>query len=342
MINYPEKMSYIQLCYGCTNTVIASFVTDLSKSHMYLSLNNASWTIATFMFFGVGYLMKVGNIWLFLEVSFIAFMIMAILDLIFLPKISSNKYNLTKSNSNLSEGEEAVTVSIKNDLTVIFKIKPFWIATVSLICIFIAWGYFYVSFGLWLKELFHLNQATFGYIAGFAEGFGNLFAILTVTFITKDDENKDKNQSWKLSLQAMMMITSIIMMCAIGIIWFIIYVSWYNEIFIYIIIGIYFYGLEACTASALILMVNVVPALQQARSSSMIGIMQSFTLFTAQATVAPLYQNIGMQWESLILLILYAINVIVVIYLNLTMKQIKLKEEFIWINKDKNDIQKYT
>ena len=31
----------------------------------------------------------------------------------------------------------------------------------------------------------------------------------------------------------------------------------------------------------------------------MIGIMQSFTLFTAQMTVAPVYQMGGMKWESL-------------------------------------------
>lgn len=294
------------------------------------------------MFFGVGYLMQIGNIWLFLEVMFICFLVLAILDLIFLPKVSTNKYNISKSNANLKIGEEKAKVSIKSDLKVLSKIKIYWLTIVAQIFMFTAWGYFYVSFGLWLKGLFHINQATFGTVAGFAEGFGNLFAILTVTFLAKDDENKDENQKWKLSLQAMMVITSIIIVLAMFVIWLVIYVEFYNAIFIYITIGIFFYGLEACVCCALILMVNVVPALQQARASSMIGIMQAFTLFGSQSTVAIVYQSIGMEWESLILLILYVMNVLVVIYIFKTMKQSKLKEELIWINKDKTDIQRYT
>eukprot|EP01084_Bolivina_argentea_P286547 491569_1 len=182
------------VAFGCSNAVISTFITDANISHKYLSALNSAWTIATFLYFGVGYLMKIGSIWLVLQVLFFSFLINGILNLCLLPNLSANKYNLTRSNANLPK-ELHVTVNIKNDLTVLSQIKPFWLIMSIIMFSFICWGYFYATFGLWLKQLFNLNQAQFGYIAGLAEGFGNLFGILTLAYLAKSENNSNKKKN---------------------------------------------------------------------------------------------------------------------------------------------------
>eukprot|EP01083_Nonionella_stella_P153310 492438_1 len=170
---------------------------------------------------------------------------------------------------------------------------------------------------------------------------------MTVTYLSTSDDDAHKNAAKgcsKLSLQALMLFTGFVMMAASAVIWAVNFTGWYNEIFIFIWIGLYFYGLEACVCAALILMVNVVPPLQQARASAMLGIMQSVTLFFGQMTISPLYHNLGgMEWESFLLLIMYTLSTVIIIYLNKIMKDRKLDhEELIPINKDKHVIQNYT
>lgn len=96
------------------------------------------------------------TVWLFLEIMFIACLIIGILSFLFMPKQSTNGMNLGQSEK----------VSIRSDLSVLSMIKPFWLINISFILTILAWGYFYSSFGLWLKGLFHLSESKFGYIAG--------------------------------------------------------------------------------------------------------------------------------------------------------------------------------
>eukprot|EP01084_Bolivina_argentea_P156109 272049_1 len=330
------------VCYGCSNAVISTFVSDANISHKYLTALNSSWTIATFMFFGVGYLMQIGSIWVFLQLMFTIFILNGLLNLIFLPKLSTNKYNLSITNANITKDESKIKVSVTNDMKVLLKIKCFWFVMLAIILIFIAWGYFYSTFGPWLKQIFDLNQAQFGYMAGAAEGFGNLFAILWIGYSVKTDD-EISNKCYKISLQLMMLYSGLILTIAMLIIFIICYIEWYNEIFLFILIAIYFYGQEAECVCGLILTVNLVPPLQQTRASSMIGIIQSFTVFTAQITVAPIYNFGGMKWQSMLLLIIYFIGALNIIYLNHIMNKPKMKiiDELLPINSDKN-IKTYT
>ena len=323
------------VCYGCSNAFISTFTSDSTRSQRYLTALNSAWTIATFLFFGVGYLMKMGSIWLFLEVMFVAFIMIAILNLIFLPSLSANEYNLSNSNRQ--------TISIRNDLSVLFGIKALRFIIIGIILLFINWGYFYSSFDVWLKDIFNLDQAQFGWMAGLAEGIGNLCGILFIAYFAKDSSDK-QNGKYKLSLQAIMLWTGIGGCASMMLIYIINFVGWYNESFLFVLIGIYFFNFETCTVAALILIVNIVPPLQQARASSIIGIVQSFTVFTAQMTVAPLYSEFGgMEFESFCLMIMLFIMVLNLIYLNNIMKtKLMLNQELLPINVHQNDIAQYT
>ena len=111
--------------------------------------------------------MKIKSWWFLLQIMFIIFIILAILNAILMPKISANKYNLYKSKS-------VIKLSAKNDMKILFSIKHLKYIWLIIVCIFIQWAYFYSSYGYWLKGIFHLNQAQFGTYAALMEGIINI------------------------------------------------------------------------------------------------------------------------------------------------------------------------
>ena len=310
---------------GCAQAVVSTFVSDAAVSHQYLSAINASWTLATFLFLAEGYVMKVGSIWLLLQIMMALFLVLALLNACLLPRVSTNQNE---------------RVSMSEDLRILRRIRPFWFINLALLFLFMAWGYFYSSFGLWLKGLFHLSQAQFGSIAGLAEGLGNAGGILTVATFAQSGHSK--GGSCRMSLQRMMLWTSLVMLLSMGAVWLMCFLQWHSAVAVYAVLGIFFYGQEACICSALILMVNIVPPLQQGRAYSFVGIIQSFTVFTAQMTVAPIYDVGGMQWESCLLLLMYVVVVLDIIYLNKLMKAPKLDDELLRINDANGEIPRYT
>ena len=302
--------SLVQIAnYGCANALVSSFVSDPQISHRYLTGINGAWTIATFLFFAVGDILHFGSFWLFLEIMFALCFIAAILSFVLLPTLSINTHNLAQS--------EVTTVSIRNDIVALNKIKPFWLICVAFIFIATVWAYFYSTFGLWLKGLFHLNPSEFGRIAALCEGIGNAVALWTVSCVGKSNEDDPSN--WKMSLQSMMCWSALVGAASLGTIWIINVLEWYDEPFCMVIIAAFFYGQETCAVAGLVLINNIVPSLHQGRAFSLIGIVQSLTTFMAQMTVADLYAVGGMQLESGCLAVLYVVLLLDLVFLLRTM-----------------------
>eukprot|EP01084_Bolivina_argentea_P105733 189345_1 len=331
--------------WGSGNTVISSFQKDQHLAHKYLALLNASWTLATFLFFPVGFIMHFKSWWFLLELLFVLNIILAIINFTFMPKVSINKYNLARSTMKLP------TVSIKSDLKILCNIKHLRIVWLIIVLIFIGWGYFYTSYGLWLKNIFNLNQSQFGVISGFVEGFGNLLGLLFVTFFTKSGDDSDTHESgeiiakndYKISLQTLTMLFVFIGLLIVITLSMVNSMSWYNDIFIYVVIGLFFMSMEAAAVALLMLNVTEVPCLQQPRASSMIGIIQSCTVFVAQVTVAPIYESGGMMLVAWILVVFYVICFVFTVYLWKIMKHTNMNEELEWINKhSQHNLSKYT
>ena len=310
------------ITFGCSNAVISTFVSDPEDAdiaHKYLSGINAGWTFATFLFFGVGYIMKTGDTWLFLEIMFVISLLMAILSVIFLPKLSTHRYNLNRSANSGSDSSSASSGSMWNDFAVLSKIKPFWLINISFILNFTAWGYFYSSFGLWLEGLFNLSEAQFGYIAGLCEGIGDAMADFTVAFLAKSNGND--TSPYKISLQSMMFWTALIGSIALGVIWIINFIGWYHQGFIYVVIGIFFFAEEACTNSGLIMICTVVPANSVGSSFAFIVIIQSLTIFAAQMSVSEVYKIGEMKFESAMLTVMFFMSFIAIVPLLGAMKK---------------------
>ena len=112
-----------QLQWGASNAMISSFVNknESNLSHKYLSALSASWTFATFLFIAVGYILKYQTFWAYLQWMFIIFAILAAFNLLLLPKVSVNKYNVMHH----SKSELDNKISMSQDLKILFGIKEY-------------------------------------------------------------------------------------------------------------------------------------------------------------------------------------------------------------------------
>ena len=216
---------------------------------------------------------------------------------------------------------------------------------------FISWAWYYTSFGYWIKQLYDLNQAELGIAAAFIEGIGNSIAILMITYLTKNDDQDDASQfiedlrkknKCKMRLEVMMIYFALILLISvmamvcinyIEILEFLLDYKW----FVYMLICGYFCGSEGVIVGALILSVTETPPSQQARSSAIVSITNSLCLFIGQYTVGMVYELDGFRLETPFLLAVMIILTASTIYLAHIMREKKLNEELIWINKYNNN-----
>ena len=170
------------------------------------------------------------------------------------------------------------------------------------------------------------------------QGFGNLFGILCVAYFAesqnKESRDEEENRS-KISLQGILIWFNVTgLVSCIGL-YIITSISWYNELFVFILIGLNLIATNGSSMAGLILIGTEVPSLQQPRAFAIISIIESITGFIAQASLATIYKIDGMRFESLLLLILWLISILAVIQIYRMMFRKKSDIELEWINKNK-------
>eukprot|EP01084_Bolivina_argentea_P012098 22672_1 len=334
-----------QLQWGSSNAIISSFVdkNDKDRAHKYLSSLSAGWTYATFLFIGVGFILKYETFNDYLAWMFVIISVLAILNLLMLPKVSINKYNQMYYGS-LSPAH----ISIIHDLKILFSLKKYRLIILLLALTFTAWSYIYTSFGYWIKKLYNLDEAQLGIAAALIEGFGNLAAILLITYGASNNNRSDNNK-YKLKLQNMMIYFALFLILSVGAIFIINYVSIFTHLLnfkcvVYGLICIYFFGSEGVIVGGMILSVTETPQSQQARSSAIISITNSVCLFVGQFTIGYVYAKGGFKSETPILLAIQIMLVFGTVYLSYVMRKYQMNPELIHINnkKYKNSYSIYT
>ena len=338
-----------QLQWGASNAMISSFVhkSDKEKSHKYLSALSASWTIATFLFIAVGFILKYESFWSYLEWMLIAFSILAVLNMVLLPRESVNKYNAIYHNQSQFTHDEDLQISLSQDLKILFGITEYRIIIFTASLAFLAWSWYYTSFGYWIQRLYGLNQAELGIAAALIEGVGNSIAILVITYLVQNEED-DTNwrlSPWRMRLEVMMIYFGILLLVSLLGMVLINYTDFFMflleyKLIVYMLICGYFCGSEGVIVGAMILSVTETPPAQQARSSAIVSITNSVCLFIGQFTVGMVYEKGGFRFETPFLLIFMIAILSSTIYLAYIMKKKKLNEELIWINK--HSYPKYT
>eukprot|EP00484_Ammonia_sp_Unknown_P005108 CAMPEP_0197075694 /NCGR_PEP_ID=MMETSP1384-20130603/211739_1 /TAXON_ID=29189 /ORGANISM="Ammonia sp." /LENGTH=498 /DNA_ID=CAMNT_0042514543 /DNA_START=436 /DNA_END=1932 /DNA_ORIENTATION=- len=323
-----------QLQWGAMNAMISSFVSknDKAIAHRYLSAVSSGWTIATFLFVGVGYILKYETFWAYLEWMFLIFVVLACLNLLLLPKVSVNQYNVLHH----SRYEMDKRISMKQDLKVLFSIKEYRLILVILSTGFFCWSWIYTSFGFWIQRLYALDQAELGIAAALIEGVGNAVAILCITYLAKthdDEEDDDESEQeerprngYKMKLEVMMAYFAVMIFVSVLALLLASYVEQLTfllqyKAFVYTCICAYYCGNEVVIVGALILNVTETPPKQQARSSAIVSIANSICMFIGQATVGIVYEIGSFPLETPFILALSAVLIASTVHLSFVMKQ---------------------
>eukprot|EP01083_Nonionella_stella_P153872 494943_1 len=324
-----------QLQWGSSNAIISSFVNraDAHTSHKYLSSLSGAWTYATFLFIAVGYIVKFASFWSYLECMCIAFGVLALLNLWILPPISVNQYNQRYHSPN----QKDTPISICGDFKILSGIKVYRVILLMLALAFIAWSLFYASFGLWIQEMYNLDEAELGVAAALIEGIGNLVAIVLITYFAINNQSNDRHRC-KMKLDKMITYFAMLLVFSVGGMTVINYAQClqfllkYNLV-VYALICGYFCGSEGVIVGGMILSVTETPQSQQARSSAFVSIINSVCLFTGQFAVGIIYTKGGFKLETPILLGIQVLLVLVSIYLAYCMRYSRIRAELFPLNK---------
>jgi len=324
-----------QLQWGSSNAMISSFVSDSEQhlSHKYLSSLSAAWTIATFLFIGVGDIMQIFTFWTYLEVMFAICLALALLNLLLLPRHSVHSWNALHSMSTADGSSGAI--SIWDDIKVLFGIKAYRIMIGMFILLLFAWSFYYTSFTEWIQDIYDLDQGQLGLDAALIEGIGNVVAIVLISYFSMS--GNEEASSCKMRLERMMLwhgfllLLSMVMMTAINSVQFLQYLL-ECKVLVYALICGYFCGSEGVVVGAMILSVQETPAAQQARSSAFISMTNSICQMLGALTVGIVYSEYGFKMETPILLGIEVVVVMNCIYLVRTMRQKRSESEQTWIN----------
>ena len=135
-----------QLQWGSSNAMISSFVSKSHQhiAHKYLSSLSAAWTLATFLFIGVGDILEFATFWTYLEVMFAACLVLALLNLLLLPRHSVQSWN-EQWHSSPDDNSSTSSISMLDDFKVLFGLKVYRILIFSLALTFFAWAFYYTS-----------------------------------------------------------------------------------------------------------------------------------------------------------------------------------------------------
>ena len=302
-----------QLQWSAANAMIHAFVhpNDTHKSHIYLSSLSFGWVLSAFLFIGIGFILTHFSFELFLKFTFLIFAGLALLNLLILPKRSVIGNNAWQHQAS----------SIKHELKILFGLQTYRLIILTLMLMMTAWSFFYISFGIWIQQMYALTQAQFGIAVALMEGIGNLTAVLGISCLAKND-----------NLRKMVIYFSLLSMLSMGG-YYCVYVehmlmdyAW----MIYALFSLFFCGSEGVTVSLMLLSGGQIPKSLQKRSDMIVSIMYSVCSCVGRICAAFAYENDGMAVP--VLFCSKIVLVMMVIYLTHVVKQNKLQSEMLSIN----------
>lgn len=198
---------------------------------------------------------------------------------------------------------------------------------------FFIWGWFYVTFGVFLKTLYQLDPIKFGAYTAIIEAVGNGIAMISYIyfgsiFVSKTT-TKIKKPSSYIETERLLVISgtalSLSLLCISLITHMENNIFLCNKFIVGILIIIYFIGHEGAVIGLMILHVEVTPILQQPRASGIVSMFNCFSVFISQSIIiGPMnskFYQISFKSEVIILFALSIALLIVVILLNYLMHQ---------------------
>ena len=312
LIGLSLLLNVFQIHWGVTNMIMSTFIKTEDIRRQYLSIYNSNWTLATFLFILTGYILRYYSYWIFLKIMLCSSITFAVANAFFMPKISVKHQNTI--NSNIAKGEkegennlslldedQIVTTSMREDLKILFIDNKIYRILFGVVLLqFAIWGIFYVTFGPFIQKEFGLNTAEFGVISALIEGCANCAAI-TSLYIFKTERIVIFS-----GIVEFISILLLVMILNISGLTFLLDLRY--QYLIYFIIFLFFVGNEGVVVGIMILNVQIAPSQQQARASGLISFGNSITNFISILIAGPLYIYAGMAIESIILLILIALE----------------------------------
>ena len=165
VIGLSLLLNVFQIHWGVTNMMVSAFIHNNDTKRQYLSIYNSNWTICTFLFIATGLIMHYYSYWFFLKIMLICSIFFAILNLIFLPKISIDEQNEVSSflhihshmhshpniqmNSSqtcdASLSRSSSSISLRSDLKILFIGNRIYSVMFSALLLqFFQWGILYL------------------------------------------------------------------------------------------------------------------------------------------------------------------------------------------------------
>ena len=277
----------------CCEHIIFALTTNQSLlQKLYVSLN-LSWALAAFLFIPSGFVWTYLTLGVYLEILFAIFMFLAICNLMIIPKLSVNKY-ISENLNDRSMKHLLITESLGTDLKILWDLKQYRYIVIILILISIAGSYFYITFGIWLESLYSWQVSQFAVNVGLIEGISNVIAIIIIVYFVKRKGRYQYKHQHKLSSSAMMICFGFLLSVSIIAIWTINYVFYFkNVLLICIMIALFFCGLQGMFMTLMIVNMYNVRVIQKRRSSIILCIVQSISIFIGQCSIGLIYDPLS-------------------------------------------------
>ena len=197
---------------------------------------------------------------------------------------------------------------------------------------FFIWGWFYVTFGPFLKRLYSLDTITFGTYSGIIETIGDGIAMISYIYFglfgtnhvpTRPRSPTPKSSRFRMvDTEVVLLVSSVALFASFLILTLMLhvptleYVLQTNQIAVGIVMILYFVGHEGCVIGLMILHVEVAPVLQQPRASGIVSMIGCVMVFISQSIIiGPLsseYYSITFKTECIALLIFSSILMAVI------------------------------
>ena len=216
---------------------------------------------------------------------------------------------------------------------------------------FFIWGWFYVTFGPFLKQLYALNTITFGAYSAIIETIGDGIAMIAYVYFglfgtnryhghfpsngptpsskTGKTSKTPRRRFSSMETEFVLFLSSIALFMSFLLLTMMLhipsmeYVLQTNQIVVGVVLTLYFVGHEGCVIGLMILHVEVVPILQQPRASGILSMISCVMVFISQSVIiGPLsskYYEASFETECIALLIFSGILMVVIGALTLLM-----------------------
>jgi len=235
-----------------------------------------------------------------------------------------------------------VSGTFKKDIKVLWKDKKFRLVCCGFMLTFFIWGWFYVTFGPFLKELYALNTITFGAYSAITETIGDGIAMITYIYFGLFGSNqmnhlppsKASRPSRRrvIHTEMVLLVSSMMLFASLLILSLMLHVPSLqavletNQMAVGIVMILYFVGHEGCVIGLMILHVEVASGIGphiQPRASGVVSMISCVMVFISQSIIiGPLnseYYTITFKSECVALLIFSSILMAVIGALTITM-----------------------